>query len=204
MPQYRVSLGFVRLADGDLPPFATQTVNGLAGNASFPNPTVPPATVTAQITDYITKLAAVTDGTRQDTVLKDLARLTLENSLRQNAAYVQSLAGEDLPMLLSSGYETMSTNRAQIELPKPEVIRVENPASSQLALRLKPIYTARAYEVRISYGPNGWQSAGVFTQARRIVLTDLTPGTTYNIQVRAIGGSTGASDWSDPVSHMSL
>jgi len=35
-------------------------------------------------------------------------------------------------------------------------------------------------------------------------MTNLTPGTTYNVQVRAIGGSTGYSDWSDPSSHMSL
>jgi len=76
--------------------------------------------------------------------------------------------------------------------------------STQLALRLKPVNNARAYEVRLSYGPNGWHAAGVFTQARRIVLNDLTPGTTYNIQARAVGGSTGYSDWSDPVSHMAL
>ena len=56
----------------------------------------------------------------------------------------------------------------------------------------------------MSYGPNGWQAAGVFTQARRVVLENLTPGTSYTLQARAIGGSTGYSDWSDPVSHMAL
>jgi hypothetical protein len=35
-------------------------------------------------------------------------------------------------------------------------------------------------------------------------LYGLTPGTTYSLQVRAVGGSTGYSDWSDAVSHMSL
>jgi hypothetical protein len=44
----------------------------------------------------------------------------------------------------------------------------------------------------------------LFTQARRMVLTNLTPGTTYAVEVRAIGGSTGYSDWSDPVSHMAM
>ena len=38
--------------------------------------------------------------------------------------------------------------------------------------------------------------------SRRIRLTNFTPGTVYTIQVRAIGGFTGYSDWSDPVSHM--
>jgi chitodextrinase len=48
-----------------------------------------------------------------------------------------------------------------------------------------------------------WVPGGVFTQARKIVVENLTPGTTYTFQVRAVGGSTGYSGWSDPVSHMS-
>lgn len=47
-----------------------------------------------------------------------------------------------------------------------------------------------------------WQEAGIYTQARRIVLLGLTPGTIYFTRVRAIGGSTGYSDWSVPASLM--
>jgi len=32
----------------------------------------------------------------------------------------------------------------------------------------------------------------------------LIPGGNYQFQVRAVGGSTGYSDWSDPVSHRCL
>ena len=42
----------------------------------------------------------------------------------------------------------------------------------------------------------------MFTQARKIILTGLTSGTIYNVQARAIGGSTGYSDWSNPSSHI--
>jgi hypothetical protein len=41
-------------------------------------------------------------------------------------------------------------------------------------------------------------------KARRLVLENLTPGTVHAIQVRAVGGSTGYSYWSDPVSHMAM
>ena len=201
---YRVSLSFTSLPDGELTPAASRIIDSLTGNPSFPTP---PVTVDAlkNLRDtYSDKLAAAKDGTKEDTLAKDIAKDLLNNGLRQVAAYVQSVANQDLQMLLSSGFEAASTNRAQIELPKPNILRVENPQSKQLALRLDPVPTARAYEVRVSYGANGWQAAGVFTQARRIVLTDLTPGTTYKIQARAIGGITGASEWSDPVSHMSL
>jgi hypothetical protein len=96
-----------------------------------------------------------------------------------------------------------STNRTQIPLPKPVIDRIENSASTQLAVRLQPVPTARAYEVRMTYDDNSWQVVGIYTQSR-ITLQNLTPGTTYTVQARAIGGSTGSSEWSDPVSHMSL
>jgi len=44
----------------------------------------------------------------------------------------------------------------------------------------------------------------MFTNSRSMPLNNLIPGTNYTVQVRAIGGSTGYSDWSDAVSHMSL
>jgi hypothetical protein len=45
-------------------------------------------------------------------------------------------------------------------------------------------------------------SGGIFSQSRSIVLTNLVPGTTYTIQAQALGGSTGQSAWSTPVSIM--
>ncbi len=37
----------------------------------------------------------------------------------------------------------------------------------------------------------------------RIVISNLVPGTTYLVRARAIGGSTGASNWTSPGSIMS-
>jgi hypothetical protein len=37
-----------------------------------------------------------------------------------------------------------------------------------------------------------------------VVVPNLTPGVTYTFKFRALGGSTGSGDWSDPVSHMSM
>ena len=54
-------------------------------------------------------------------------------------------------------------------------------------------------------GPDGGlgrsPDAGVFTNSRSIPIGGLTPGKVYSFRVRAIGGSTGSGDWSDPVSH---
>jgi len=58
-------------------------------------------------------------------------------------------------------------------------------------------------QVSIPNGGKTWVEVCISTQARRIVLTNLVPGTTYAVRARAIGGSTGASNWTSPGSIMS-
>jgi hypothetical protein len=202
MAYYRTSLGFARLSDAELVPSTESIIAKMTSNPAFPTPLVPLADLSAALNTFNTALSAATQGGKLATAEKNAAREALLALLRQQAAYVQSIAGDDLPMLLSSGFEAVSTTRTQIPLPKPVVDEIANNMSTQLAMRLKPVPTARAYEVRLSYGTNGWQAVGIFTQARQIVVEHLTPGTTYTLQARAIGGTTGYSDWSDPVSHM--
>jgi hypothetical protein len=43
-----------------------------------------------------------------------------------------------------------------------------------------------------------------FPSSRALPVGGLTPGSNYQFQVRAVGGSTSYSDWSNPVSHLSL
>jgi hypothetical protein len=71
------------------------------------------------------------------------------------------------------------------------------------------VANAKTYEGRYALGPAGgmqgrWRSAGLFTNSRAMPVNGLTPGANYVFQFRAIGGSTGYSDWSDPVGHMSM
>ena len=83
------------------------------------------------------------------------------------------------------------------------MVNLVNGLSSQLILRMQPVVNAKSYEVQTKNG-GGWTPAGIFTQARKITLPRLTPGQVYSVQSRAIGGATGYSDWSSPVSHMVL
>ena len=76
--------------------------------------------------------------------------------------------------------------------------------TTQLIVRALGVDNARAYEAQVKSGTGGWVPAGTFTQARRMVLTGLTPGQIYSVQIRGVGGSLDYSDWSDPVSHMAM
>ena len=204
MSLYHISLEFARQTDAQLDAFTGNVIAKLTGNASYPTPPVTMAALTTAWTEYQTRLANAAHGGAQATAAKNAARETLVGLLRQEANYVEGAGNNDLPTLLASGFGVTSTNNAQSPLDKPAILRIENEFSTQLLVRLSPIENARAYQVRIATTANSWQDGGIFTQARRVVLQNLVPGTVYNVQARAVGGSTGFSDWSDPVSHMAL
>ena len=146
-------------------------------------------------------MVAAANGGKLLTETKNQKRGVLLDMLRLDATYVQGLASQNLLMLLSSGFDANSTNRASAQLDVPAVVGLDNGLSSQLVLRMQPVVNAKSYEVQTKNG-GGWTPAGIFTQARRITMPGLTPGQVYSVQSRAIGGSTGYSDWNGPVSHM--
>lgn len=204
MNTYRTSLAFARLPDGGLDTFTGNVLAKMTGNPSFATPLVSLAALGAARTTFSNAMSAALHGGKIATAEKNAAREASLALLRQQAAYVQSIAGEDEAMLLSSGFDVVKTDRTQIPLPQPIVEKVENTMSGQLGLKLRPVPTARAYEVQVRYGATGWEAVGVFTDSRRIIVPNLTPGTVYTLQSRAIGGTTGYSDWSNPVSRMAM
>jgi hypothetical protein len=202
---YRVALSFARLPDSDLDEFTSNVITCLTSNAGFPTPTVKPADLTKLQSTFTDAIVAAAQGGKQATAAKNEARESLLDAMRKNAAYVQGIASHDLPLLLSSGYEATSTNRAQGQLDIPTIVGINNDATTQLTVRMQPVDNARSYQVRASTGNNGSTVSLPTvdsTQARRVILPNLTPGATYTVQARAVGGTTGYSDWSDPVSHM--
>jgi hypothetical protein len=199
-----VSLSFAQLPDAALDEFTGQVIAGLTGNAAFPTPTVSLADLGTAKTAFEDALTAMTNGGKQATAAKDAAREALVNLLRQEANYVQGAANNDLAVLLSSGFQAASNNRTQTQLTKPSIQDILNEISTQLVVRGRPVANARAYEAQVKNGTGGFVPAGTFTKVSRMVVSGLTPGQTYTVQIRAVGGSTGYSDWSDPVSHMAM
>jgi len=204
MPNYRTSLAFAQLPDGDLPIFAQNTVTQMTENEGFPTPRVTLGNITVAVSSFQAALQAAEDGGTQATAEKNVARAALIVLLRQQAAYVQSIAGSNLPLLLSSGFQAASTNRTRIVLPKTVVKTVSNLQTGTLKITVDPVPTARGYELRYKNGTGDYAPGGVFTSSRGIMLESLSPGATYTVQLRGIGGLTGYGDWSDPVSHMAM
>lgn len=202
--RYRVSNVFTGLSVNDLIAFTQVVIICLTGNAAFPNLPFKVADLTAllkALQDAANNMAQ--GGSPQLTAVRDEAWEALLDALRKTAAYVQSVSLNSLSTLLSSGFQNVSTPSAQTPLPPPTINYVGNLGTTQVLLRLSPILNANSYETQLSAdGGKTWASGGVVSQARRIMLKNLTPGTIYTIQARAYGGSTGQSDWSTSVTIM--
>ncbi len=205
--QLRVRRGFRTLTDQQIIALAGAVISGLTKNDVFPNPPAEPATVQAQLDELVAAIADQPHGGVTATAAKNNKREVLLESLRDLANFVESKSRNDLETLLSSGFTTIAVNRTPVPLPKPSITTIANGHTTQLIVRVRAVPNAKSYEVRCAaIGTGGvqgaWQPGGIFTSSRSMRVNGLVPGTNYAFQVRAVGGSTGVSDWSDPVSHM--
>jgi hypothetical protein len=206
MPRVRIADRFKTQSAEQLVTMAGAVITGLTDNPSFPGPTVDLKAVQAAADDLNAALAAQAYRGAAATAEKNSKQETLITLLRKLKHYVEDNCENDLAVLLSSGFQAASTTRNRSPLANPSILSVDLGNSTELVLKVSPIARAKCYEVRSAAMDAGnvpapWQSAGLFTSSR-ITIAGLVPGTTYVFQVRAIGGSSGYTDWSNPVSRM--
>ena len=149
-------------------------------------------------------VAAQAQGGTTATAAKNTARNALVEGLRKDAHYVEISANNDLPTLLGSGFQSASTNRAPSVLDKVQIVGVDNGQAGELKVRIDPVANAKGFDGRIKSGTGEYGPTISFQNSKSILFKGLTAGITYTLQLCAIGGSTGAGDWSDPVSHMAM
>ena len=187
----------------DVANLADDVFAGMNGNAAFPTSPVGLVILVTLNTTLRKAITASDLGGPGQTAAKNKAYTAVTSALRKIANYVEIQADNDLETMLSSGFSVVSTNNAPAPLDQPLIMEISNLGTMQFLLRVGSILNARSYQVQTAVAATGpWVEATITTQARRIVLKGLTPGTIYFVRVRAIGGSTGASEWSVSASQM--
>jgi hypothetical protein len=198
----RVALSFATFSDNDLNSLAILLIACLKTNPLFPNLPVTIAAFTALQVAFQAAITAAAQGGKTSTAAKNEARDALISATRQLAGYVQS----QTPLLtesqvLSSGFDIANANRTPSPLTQP-MFTLDNSNTTQLGVALEAVSNAKAYQVQFSTGTGAWQEGGIYPNTKGIVIASLTPGTIYNVRIRAVGGSTQCSPWSATVSLM--
>ena len=179
---------------------------GMSGNPAFPDPPVRMEVLEQALDEFSLAIQAQAKGGTLSTAIRNNARRKVMELLSQLARYVEDKSNTDLPTLLSSGFPARNRSRVQVPFPKAAILKITRQRSGQLNLQVGAIPNARCYQVVCTeVGPDGGlgpsRDAGLFTNSRSIRIGGLTPSKVYSFQVRAVGGSTGSGDWSDPVSY---
>ena len=200
---YRLDTSFTRSNGTVACNLSLDVEDALLNNPAFIKLPVP---VADMVTNRLALTAAMVEarkGGTDRTRLKNAALQVVVDDLMKNGLYCQGEARHDLDALLSSGYDVVSTNRTPAPLAQPAIISLANDVSGQLTVRGQSVLNGRMYYVRASSdGGKTWMEMGTFNGARLMVLQPVTPGMTYVVQFCALGGSTGLSLWSNPVSIM--
>ena len=112
-----------------------------------------------------------------------------------------------MTIFLSSGFKAQSSARTMPATASEKIRTVKlGPESGQAQVRLVAVPGAGSYELRWSPVPAGgvptaWTTQPAVNVRSAMLVTGLTPGTTYAFQARAVLPS-GYSDWSDSVTQM--
>ena len=204
-PIIKVSLGFANgMPDDSLITFCRKVHALLYPLAVFTNVPVPAAFLLAAIEAFADSKAAQAGLGPVGTADKDKKRLALLAPMRTLAGFVQENCGNDLTLLLATGFEANSTNRTRYALSKPQIRKIGNGMTGQALVTMGTQNAARGCEVRAAEldaeGKPGEFMPTVFsTSSRNIIVAGLVPGHLYLFQGRNLGGTTTYSDWSDPI-----
>ena len=118
----KVKLNFRRLSVPEKIAKARQIITALTGNASFPNPNPPLATITAGVNDL--DGAYTTTQSRKQGVKTAVADQTtkedaLDQLISQCGSYVESVAGNDETLITSAGMDTRAPASASTVPDRP-------------------------------------------------------------------------------------
>jgi len=206
---YRVSLSYKKLPVEAVPPFAGWVVTCLTGSTVFTKPPIPlappvppdpaaPVDMTTRITALQVAIKNYQDGGTLALTARNVALAAVIEGLDALAFYVQTVARFDQDLMLTSGFVPASNNHGQSKLDAPSITGIDNDTATELDVHLSTVANSYGYEVQICTGTGAWTTVKYSGQARTVTLTGLTTGTVYNVRARALGGSTGQSDWSMP------
>lgn len=204
MPKIRTNRLYSQMNDLALFKFGSKTAEMLTGNVFFPKPPVSPGDLTIKLTTFKDAMTKADGGGKYLTAEKDAARGDVTTALDKNASYTDMECNNDLTTLLSSGYQPVNTNRARTVLEAPVVIASKYGQTGEIQLRVKGNRNRRAIQGRVKQVNGDFGPIITFATSREILFKGLAAGTTYVMQVCGLGGSTGQSDWSAPVTKVAV
>ena len=188
-----------RLSDQAVILRGTAFVTGRTNNSNFPNMPHSAVDVNTNFGNYAALVALAADGSKTVIAEKNKQRGVVINMLGLDGRYVEIASAGDVSVFLSSGLLVVSTTKTPADAPltdDPIVGSVTHGAlSGSLDVQFKGIPRAICYELQFAALANGvpgnWKIQTVTGTKKPVTISNITPGTTYEFQVRRWESTTG-------------
>jgi hypothetical protein len=197
-------VSYYKLADVDVVKSGITVDSNMTGNPKFPNSPVDLAVLKTNLESLTALIAEAADGSKKVIARKNQQRETVIGMLRLLARYVEVVSLTDPTAFETSGFQLASTTKAQTVPLSEKIRKIEHGTNSgQVLVWIQSVRKAGSYELHFGPAVNGgapttWTTQGVLGVKSPVVLTSLTPGTTYFFQARALLKD-GFTDWSNSV-----
>jgi fibronectin type III domain protein len=199
----KVRLNLRNLSTLEIVDLGRRVVRALTGNTAFPSPHPPLATLTAGLDGLETAnndLEASRQETAKNLQIRDDKQVSIVALLRQSAAFVESVAGDDESVILSAGMDVRSAPSFQTQPAGApgNLSGSQSDHEGEIDLHWDTVKGA-SYEIQRSADPataTSWQHAAVSVKSS-VTISGLVSGTRYWFRVAAVT-SAGQSGWSDP------
>jgi hypothetical protein len=194
-------LGFHRTSDADLLKALNAVHDGIDGNSVYSAPPVDMVTFKKEIDSFTVLITDAEDGGKKAISAKNRQREVMVKLVTQLGHYVEAACDDDLAKFNTSGFVAASSVRTPPgPLPPATIDWIDRgPAAGQIVVKPKTIDKALSYDLRYTLVVNGqpatWTTL-VLSSPKRTIITNLTPGSTYAFEIRALG-KLGYTDWSD-------
>jgi hypothetical protein len=204
-------LGTTGVSDTDFLARLNKVLEGITNNPAYPSPPIDMAGFKAAIDAYQAAITAALEGGKAAITARDKRRADVTIMYRLLGHYVESACKADMNTFVTSGFiaHVPAPRSAPQPVAVPAIGSIDQGSTGQLLATIKPVAKARSYDLRYATVPAAGAAAAAITWTMITVanvkpataINNLTPGTTYQFQVRAFG-KLGFSDWSDTVNKM--
>jgi hypothetical protein len=206
----KASLAFTQLVPANLYTFGCSIYAGINNNPAFSQPTIDMPTLKSTLDGYNTLIAAALDGSKKVLTQRDHQGEVLIKVLKQLAHYVEAACKDDMTIFTSSGFQAVSKVRTTAPSLSQSIRKITQGSSSGVLLVwLVAVIGALSYEIRwaaVTAGATApatpaWTSVLVPSAHPPASVPNLTPGTSYQFEVRVLSKS-GWSDWTGSATRM--
>lgn len=159
----------------------------------------------ALLTTYRNALVAAHNLGRSETTAKNLAQTALIRQLDAVAAALETLAGEDVQLVIDAGFTVHQSLglRYSDQLPQPSIVKAESTGKKgEIRLLIDDIVPKAVLTHAVEFSTDQgvtWQN-GTYNSYRNFIVKDLPHTRDLWLRLRSIGHGDNKSEWSEIVS----